>query len=119
LEPEHHDDLADAAADGELWNLWYTSVPAPGQTAAYIEVALAGLAAGHMLPWVVRDTATGRVVGSTRYHDIVPEMDRVEIGWTWYSRSVQRSHVNPACKLLLMEHAFDSLGAEVVGFKTD
>lgn len=122
LEPltlEHHDGLAAAAADGELWNLWFTSVPEPQQTMAYIETALAGQRAGHMLPWAVRDVATGQIAGTTRYHDIVPAVDRVEIGWTWYGARWQRSHVNTACKLLLLKHAFDALGCAVVGLRTD
>jgi N-acetyltransferase len=72
-----------------------------------------------MLPWVVRDTATGAIIGSTRYHDIVAHIDRVEIGYTWYSQSRQRTHVNTACKLLLLAHAFDALGCKVVGLRTD
>ncbi|MGQ0767008.1 MAG: GNAT family N-acetyltransferase [Gemmatimonadota bacterium] len=122
LEPmseEHENDLTAAATDGKLWELWYTSVPAPGETAAYIRTALSGLAAGHMLPWVVRELGGGTVVGSTRYHDIVASIDRVEIGYTWYSRSWQRTHVNSACKLLLLGHAFDTLGCAVVGLRTD
>jgi RimJ/RimL family protein N-acetyltransferase len=122
LEPltqEHHDGLASAAADGRLWELWFTSVPEPHQTADYIAEALAGQRAGHMLPWAVRDLASDTVVGSTRYHDIVTTVDRVEIGYTWYSASRQKSHVNPACKLLLMAHAFETLGCGVVGFRTD
>lgn len=119
LEPEHRDALAAAAADGELWNLWYTSVPEPDGTADYIAAALRGQRDGHMLPWVVRNLATDRIVGTTRYHDIVAEADRVEIGWTWYAESMQRSHVNAACKLLLLQHAFDTLGCAVVGFRTD
>jgi N-acetyltransferase len=122
LEPltrEHHDGLASAAADGRLWELWFTSVPEPHQTADYIAEALAGQRAGHMLPWAVRDLASDAVVGSTRYHDIVTLVDRVEIGYTWYSASRQKSHVNPACKLLLMAHAFETLGCGVVGFRTD
>jgi len=122
LEPlarEHHDGLVGAASDGELWKLWFTSVPSPEETHAYISAALAGQDAGHMLPWAVRDLATGTVVGSTRYHDIVPAIDRVEIGYTWYARRCQRTHVNTACKLLLMTHAFESLGCRVVGFRTD
>ncbi|MCE2970147.1 MAG: GNAT family N-acetyltransferase [Burkholderiales bacterium] len=121
LEPlarEHHDGLA-AAADGELWKLWFTSVPAPEETHAYISAALAGQQAGHMLPWAVRELATGLIAGSTRFHDIVPTIDRVEIGYTWYARRWQRSHVNTACKLLLLTHAFDTLGCKVVGFRTD
>lgn len=122
LEPlatEHRDGLAAAAADGRLWELWYTSVPAPDEIADYISQALAGQRAGTMLPWAVRDLATDAIVGSTRYHDIVAPVDRVEIGWTWYAASWQRSHVNTACKLLLFTHAFESLGCEVVGLRTD
>ena len=122
LEPlarAHHDGLIAAANDGELWKLWYTSVPEPEQTHAYISAALAGMEAGHMLPWAVRDLADGRLVGSTRYHDIVAAIDRVEIGYTWYAASRQRSHVNSACKRLLLGHAFESLGCAVVGLRTD
>jgi RimJ/RimL family protein N-acetyltransferase len=115
----HHDGLAAAAADGRLWELWFTSVPEPHQTKAYVETALAGQRAGHMLPWAVRELATGSIIGSTRYHDIVAEIDRVEIGYTWYGKRWQRSHVNTACKLLLLEHAFDALGCAVVGLRTD
>ena len=122
LEPlsrDHADDLRRAAADGELWNLRITSVPEPDQTEAYIDTALRGLADGHMLPFAVRDLRTGRIAGSTRYHDIIAAIDRVEIGYTWYAASAQRSHVNTACKLLLMAHAFDTLGCAVVGWRTD
>jgi N-acetyltransferase len=122
LEPlgdAHRDALAAAAADGRLWELWYVSVPAPDETATYIADALKGQADGHMLPWVVRDTATGSLIGSTRYHDIVANIDRVEIGYTWYSQTRQRTHVNTTCKLLLLGHAFDTLGCKVVGLRTD
>lgn len=122
LEPltiDHRDGLAAAAADGKLWELWYTSVPAPESTAEYIEAALAGQKAGPMLPWAVRDLATGAIAGTTRYHDIVREIDRVEIGYTWYGGKWQRSHINSACKLLLLTHAFETLGCKVVGFRTD
>ncbi len=122
LEPlsmAHHDGLASAATDGRLWELWFTSVPTPGQTGAYITAALAGAQAGHMLPWAVRDLASGDIVGSTRYHDIVPDVDRVEIGYTWYAARCQRSHVNTGCKLLLLSHAFEDLGCAVVGLRTD
>lgn len=122
LEPlgrDHHDGLVAAASDGELWKLWFTSVPAPQEAHAYISAALAGQDAGHMLPWAVRDLATGTIVGSTRYHDIAPAIDRVEIGYTWYARRCQKTHVNTACKLLLLAHAFESLGCRVVGFRTD
>jgi RimJ/RimL family protein N-acetyltransferase len=122
LEPlarEHRDALARAAADGELWRLWFTSVPEPQQTEAYLSQALAGQEAGHMLPFVVRELSSGAIVGSTRYHDIVKEAHRVEIGYTWYARQWQKSHVNTACKLLLLGHAFEALGCKVVGLRTD
>jgi RimJ/RimL family protein N-acetyltransferase len=122
LEPltrEHADAIGKAAADGELWNLWVTSVPGPGETQAYIATALAGYEAGHMLPFVVRELSSGAIVGSTRYHDIVKAANRVEIGYTWYSKRWQKSHVNTACKLMLLGHAFDDLGCGVVGLRTD
>jgi RimJ/RimL family protein N-acetyltransferase len=119
LTPEHHDGLRSAAADGALWDLWFTSVPRPEQTQAYIDDALAGQREGHMMPWAVRELTSGAVVGSTRYHDIVAAIDRVEIGYTFYAASWQRRHVNSACKLLLLGHAFDTLGCKVVGLRTD
>lgn len=122
LEPltlEHEADLSAAAADGELWNLWFTSVPRPEETKTYIETALAGYQAGHMLPWAVRELTMGKIVGSTRYHDVIANIDRVEIGYTWYAKSWQKSHVNTVCKLLLLAHAFDTLGCKVVGLRTD
>ena len=122
LEPLSSDHLAGllaAAADGQLWNLWFTAVPAPDATQAYIEDALKGQQQGHMLPWAVRDLATGKIVGCTRYHDIVAAIDRVEIGYTWYASSRQRTAVNTLCKLLLLSHAFDELGCQVVGLRTD
>jgi len=119
LEPHHADDLTAATSDGRLWELWFTSVPEPENVGRYIADAKAGFAAGHMLPWAVRDLASGRVIGTTRYHDIVPAIDRVEIGWTWYGLSWQRSHVNTTCKLLLFQHAFETLGCKVVGLRTD
>ncbi len=122
LEPlvnEHRDGLAAATADGKLWELWFTAVPEPERVQTYIDDALAGLAAGHMLPWAVREVTSGTIVGSTRYHDIVAEIDRVEVGYTWYAKRWQRSHVNTACKLLLFSHAFDTLGCKVVGLRTD
>lgn len=123
LEPlaaAHAADLARAAADGNLWELWFTSVPEDEEAAArYIDEALTGQHAGHMLPWVVREEDSGAVVGTTRYHDIVRSADRVEIGYTWYAQRCQRSHVNSTCKLLLFRHAFDELGCAVVGLRTD
>jgi RimJ/RimL family protein N-acetyltransferase len=122
LEPlaaDHVAGLEAAARDGELWNLRVTSVPAPGETAAYVAAALKGWQDGHMLPFVVVDVASGRVIGSSRYHDIVPAVERLEIGYTWYGKSWQRTHVNTTAKLLLMQHAFETLGAQLVGWRTD
>ena len=119
LTPAHRDALAAAGADGRLWELWFTSVPKPEEVDRYIGDALDGHRDGHMLPWAVRELATGAIVGSTRYHDVVPKIDRVEIGYTWYAARCQRSHVNTACKLLLLGHAFESMGCRVVGFRTD
>jgi RimJ/RimL family protein N-acetyltransferase len=119
LSPEHYDGLVAAASDGKLWELWFTSVPEPGAVLTYIRDAAKGQSDGHMLPWAVRDLKSNTIVGSTRYHDIVPAIDRVEIGYTWYASRCQRTHVNTTCKLLLLEHAFDSLGCAVVGLRTD
>jgi RimJ/RimL family protein N-acetyltransferase len=122
LEPlamQHLDGLKAAAADGELWNLRYTSVPEPDNTAAYIDRALRERSEGHRMPFAVIDVHSGRVIGSTSYHDIVLEVERLEIGWTWYAASAQRTHVNTSTKLLLLTHAFDTLGTRVVGWRTD
>ena len=119
LNEDHHDVLVAAAGDGTLWELWFTTIPPPDGMRKYIDDALRGQRDGHMLPWVVREAATGEVVGSTRYHDIVTAIDRVEIGYTWYRASRQRSNVNTTCKLLLLAHAFDTLGCKVVGLRTD
>jgi N-acetyltransferase len=119
LDLRHEHELAAAAADGALWELWFTAVPAPAETKAYIELALTRQREGRMLPWAVRNLATGALVGSTRFHDVVPEIDRVEIGYTWYAKTWQRTHVNTSCKLLLMTHAFEQLGCKVVGLRTD
>ena len=116
---EHEAGLLAAAADGALWNIRVTSGPEPEHTRKYIEAALAQRAAGNRFPFVAVDAATGKVIGSSSYHDIVPALKRVEIGWTWYAKSVQRSHVNTTCKLLLMTHAFETLGCHVVGWRTD
>jgi len=119
LSADHAGDIDAAAHDGNLWNLRITSVPAPGEATAYIAFALKGFADGHMLPFIVRDVASGKVIGTTRYHDIVPAIERLEIGYTWYGQSWQRSHVNTTCKLLLLTHAFETLGAKLVGWRTD
>jgi RimJ/RimL family protein N-acetyltransferase len=116
---EHEAGLAAAAADGELWRLRVTSVPEPAGTRAYIEAALRMHGEGHRLAFAVLDAATGQVIGSTSYHDIVPAVERLEIGYTWYAASRQRSSVNTTAKLLLMQHAFETLGAQLVGWRTD
>jgi RimJ/RimL family protein N-acetyltransferase len=119
LSESHRDGLVAAASDGRLWELWFTRVPEPEGMAEYIAEALAGQTAGHMLPWVVRDAADGTILGTSRYHDIIAAADRVEIGYTWYAARCHRTHVNTACKLLLLGHAFDTLGCAVVGLRTD
>jgi RimJ/RimL family protein N-acetyltransferase len=122
LEPltdEHHDALVAAASDGRLWEFWFTAVPPPDAMRAYVADALQSQREGHMVAWAVREVASGTIIGATRYHDILPTLDRVEIGHTWYSQSRQRTHVNTTCKLLLLGHAFESLGCKVVGLRTD
>ena len=122
LEPlalNHEDGLRAAAADGELWKLRITSVPEPQDTRAYIEAALKMREDGNRFAFAVVDDATDKVLGSTSYHDILPAVKRVEIGYTWYGQSVQRTHVNTTTKLLMMGHAFDTLGCHVVGWRTD
>jgi RimJ/RimL family protein N-acetyltransferase len=119
LEPlsmAHADGLRAAACDGELWKLRITSVPEPQQAEQYIANALSMT---NRLAFAVVDVPTGAVIGTTSYHDIMPEIDRVEIGWTWYAKSRQRSHVNTSCKIMLMTHAFETLGCAVVGLRTD
>lgn len=116
---EHEEGLKRAAADGQLWNLRFTSVPEPQHTRAYIETALRGRAEGHRFAFAVLDSGSGEVIGCSSYHDIVPAVERLEIGWTWYAASVQRSAVNTTAKLLLMQHAFETLGAKLVGWRTD
>jgi N-acetyltransferase len=122
LEPlslDHVPDLETAAADGELWKLWFTSAPAPGQAKAYIEKALDGLAANAMLPFAVREKSSGDIVGTTRLYEFKPELPRVAIGYTWYAKRWQKSHLNTACKRLLLTHAFESLDCVAVEFHTD
>jgi RimJ/RimL family protein N-acetyltransferase len=112
----HADGLRAAASDGALWQLRITSVPEPDDVEAYIQRALD---MPDRVAFAVLDASTGAVIGSTSYHDILPAADRVEIGWTWYAKSRQRSHVNTSCKLLMLSHAFDTLGCAVVGWRTD
>lgn len=122
LEPLAHDHeagLCAAAVDGELWNLRVTPVPSPDETSAFIETALKDREAGHRFAFAVIEEASGTVLGTTSYHDILPEVKRVEIGHTWYAKRAQRTHINTTCKLLLLTHAFDTLGCNVVGWRTD
>ena len=122
LEPLAHDHeagLRAAAADGELWNLRVTAVPSPDETSAFIETALKDREAGHRFAFAVMEEASGTVLGTTSFHDILPEVKRVEIGHTWYAKRAQRTHINTTCKLLLLTHAFDTLGCNVVGWRTD
>ena len=115
----HEEGLRAAASDGELWNIRVTSVPEPKDTRKYIEDSLAMREAGHRFAFAVIEDSSGKVIGSSSYHDIVPAIKRLEIGYTWYAKSYQRSHVNSTCKLLLMTHAFETLGCHVVGWRTD
>jgi RimJ/RimL family protein N-acetyltransferase len=122
LEPlglAHVEGLRRAAADGELWKIRVTSVPEPDDTRGYVERALQGFAEGHRLAFAVIDASSGEVIGSSSYHDIAPAVERLEIGYTWYAKSRQRTHVNASAKLLLMTHAFETLGARLVGWRTD
>jgi N-acetyltransferase len=122
LEPlalSHEDGLRQAAADGQLWTLRVTSVPEPENTRVYIDTALKMRAAGNRLAFAVIDEATSQVLGCTSYHDILPAEKRLEIGYTWYARSVQRTHVNSTIKLMLMTHAFETLHCNVLGWRTD
>ncbi|HUH32063.1 MAG TPA: GNAT family protein [Rhodanobacter sp.] len=122
LEPlrrEHASALERAAADGELWQLAVTSVPAPGHALTYIEKALQGQAAGTMLPFAVREAGTGQIVGTTRYYAVEPDLPRLAIGYTWYAKRWQQTHLNTACKRLLLEHAFTRFGCVAVAFHTD
>jgi RimJ/RimL family protein N-acetyltransferase len=113
---QHESGLAAAAADGELWKLRITSVPGPQETRSYIESALS---TSNRLAFAVTDAETGEVLGSTSYHDVVANLKRVEIGYTWYAARCQRTHVNTTCKLLMLTHAFETLACNIVGWRTD
>ncbi len=119
LSLEHEAGLRAAAADGELWNIRVTSVPEPEQTRKYIEDALAMREAGNRFAFAVLDAASGTVLGSSSFHDILPAVKRLEIGYTWYAKRCQRTHINTTCKLLMMTHAFEVLNCNVVGWRTD
>lgn len=122
LEPlclDHAPALEAAAADGELWNLQVTSVPAPGQAHDYVARALQGQAEGHMLAFAIREASSGEIVGTTRYYEIDSALPRLAIGYTWYAKRWQKTHLNTACKRLLLEHAFETLDCVAVAFHTD
>jgi RimJ/RimL family protein N-acetyltransferase len=118
LAHEHADGVRAAAADGELWRLWYTSVPAPDKTKEWIDIALDMRARLGAMPFVVRETTSGDIVGATRYFNVDAQNRRLEIGHTWYAKRVQRTAVNTECKLLLLTHAFEALGCIAVEFRT-
>ena len=121
LEPlshQHHDDLCEATRDGDLWKLWYTIVPSPEGMGVEIDRRNALQAKGAMLPWAVRDLSRDKVVGMTTFMNIEADKPRVEIGSTWYARSVQRTALNTECKLLLLTHAFEALECIAVEFRT-
>jgi RimJ/RimL family protein N-acetyltransferase len=117
LRPEHAEGLRAAAGDGRLWELAFTNVPEPGDVEAWLEAALAKQAAGEQLAFTVC-APDGRIVGSTRYYELLPETPRLCIGYTWYARSVQRTGLNTEAKLLLLSHAFEALRCASVGFHT-
>jgi RimJ/RimL family protein N-acetyltransferase len=119
LSESHADGLIEAARDGRLWDVWYLTVPRPADAHAYVASALKAQQEGSRLAWAVCDLRSDKIVGTTSYHDIKPEVDRVMIGYTFYAKRVQRTHVNTTCKLLLLEYAFDRLGCKVVGLQTD
>ena len=118
LQQSHKERLLEAAADGQLWDLWYTSVPSPTTIEAYLDFALNEQANQRALPFAVVDTATEKIIGSTRYCNAEPEHRRLEIGYTWYAQSYQRTGVNTVCKYLLLAHAFEQLKTIAVEFRT-
>lgn len=115
----HEDGIREATKDGELWNLRVTSAPSPDDTRSYIQTALTSREQGSRFAFAVIEESTGYILGSTSYHDIIPEVRRVEIGYTWYAERAQRTHVNTTCKWLLLQHAFETLNCNVVGWRTD
>ncbi|MFT4197182.1 MAG: GNAT family protein [Pseudoxanthomonas sp.] len=117
LQAAHAGELAQACADGALWELWYANVPRPEAMPAYVDAALRAREAGTQLPFVVRDAA-GRVAGTTRFYELAPEVPRLSIGYTWYAASAQRTGLNTQAKRLLLAHAFEAMGCIAVGFET-
>jgi RimJ/RimL family protein N-acetyltransferase len=118
LSHAHHDDLVEAVKDGELWKLWYTTIPPPEKMSAEIDRRLGLLASGSMLPFAAIATASGQAVGMCTYMNIDAANRRVEIGSTWYRKQVQRSALNSECKLMLLAHAFEALDCIAVEFRT-
>ena len=118
MEPADGPGLVAAAADGELWTLFYTRVPSPDRMDKAIETFLRQREAGTMMPFTVRLVSSGQIVGMTTFCNIDGDNRRLEIGYTWYARSAQRTGVNPECKLLLLTHAFENLGCIAVEFRT-
>ena len=118
LDASHHDGLVEAARDGELWKLWYTSAPTPEGMAADIDRRLALQAVGSMLPFATRRNSTGKLIGMTTYMNIDADTPRVEIGSTWNAASAHGTGTNPDSKLLLLRHAFETLGCPAVEFRT-
>jgi N-acetyltransferase len=118
LDATHEDALKRAAADGELWNLWYTSVAPPDKMGEYIATALDMRDRQGAMPFVVRDSTDGEVVGCTRYFNVDAPNRRLEIGHTWYARRAQRTAINTECKLMLLTHAFEKLACIAVEFRT-
>lgn len=121
LEPlslEHADRMREAVRDGELWRLWYTSIPSPEKVEEYIQTALGMRENAGALPFVVRDRDSNQLIGCTRYFNVDEINQRLEIGYTWYSESYQRTAVNTECKYLLLTQAFEKLDAIAVEFRT-
>jgi len=121
LEPlmlEHAGGMREAVKDGELWKLWYTSIPAPDKVEDYINIALGMRENNGAMPFIVRDKESNKIIGCTRYFNVDEVNQRLEIGHTWYSKSVQRTAVNTECKFLLLSHAFEKLDAIAVEFRT-
>ena len=118
LKKEHASELVKAASDGELWKLWYTSVPNSESVDSYIDFALSEKTAGRSLPFIVINNATQNIIGTTRFCNADIVQKRVEIGYTWYSQSYQRTSVNAECKFLLLRHAFEQLSTIAVEFRT-
>ena len=119
LSPENRDDLVEAATDGKLWELWYTSVPDASKIDDYINLALDEQSKGLAKPFTVVDVKTGKIIGSTRFCKLQPQHRRLEIGYTWYAKRYQRTGVNTHCKLLLLQYAFENLDCIAVQFMTD